>query len=647
MIIPVSVGEALDKYSILEIKHCLISDVGKKREIDNEIAQLASVKEYCFKYNYLYTLLYHINEKIWIETDGIKLITPDDASYALKSYNIFEMNQQRFRIKNFINNLEDGSIKEQKSYSESSISLRVVDIGNAIPVIYYLAVMYDVVVLENAELLRNTFKTPNIIFKNAGTGAGISEANIMAPEIFKLKTIDYLAGGKLGDFIHQLSVVYEKFLQTGQKGRIFMSENIGDPFQRGVVETHKDILPLIGDLPYIESLHVHNGEKFHFNLSSWRAQPDMHKYSWQDIFFISYDVAWGRNAWISTTVNEDLKDVTLISTNPARWNSIDWNGLFDKIAGPIMFLNINENEFEHFCKETKRNIPAVKCKTFSEIAIAIQSCKMLIATLSMPLAIADGMKKNRLAIMPPSNYFFDNSISRKTDGNWIDENTVFESNKFLSNNYLNFKVSSNVNIESFSQFGEDLFIAQYFPPHYKGICIDIGATDGVGLSNTYYFEQRGWKAICVEANPAMIPALKKIRVNAVHCAVGQYNNREVDFNVVTLADGNQTAISGLELDQRLMQSHAYLSPQVSIVKVQERTLDNIIADFDWVTHIDFISIDTEGTELAVLKGLDISRWNVKMFCIENNYNEPEIEQYLALFGYRKIRRHEVNDFYTM
>jgi FkbM family methyltransferase len=204
-----------------------------------------------------------------------------------------------------------------------------------------------------------------------------------------------------------------------------------------------------------------------------------------------------------------------------------------------------------------------------------------------------------------------------------------------------------MSIHSYSQFGEDVFIAQHFDPNYQGICIDIGATDGIGMSNTYHFEKHGWKCIAVEANPNMIDALKSNRANAVHCAVGQYNNREVEFKLVTLEGGNQTAISGLELDQRLMQSHAFLNPQVSIVKVQERTLDNIIADFDWVTHIDFISIDTEGTELDVLKGFDIPKWNVKLFCIENNFNDPEIEQYLGLFGYRKVRRHEVNDFYTL
>ena len=48
-----------------------------------------------------------------------------------------------------------------------------------------------------------------------------------------------------------------------------------------------------------------------------------------------------------------------------------------------------------------------------------------------------------------------------------------------------------MSIHSYSQFGEDAFIAQHFDPDYKGICIDIGATDGIGMSNTYHFEQHG------------------------------------------------------------------------------------------------------------------------------------------------------------
>lgn len=198
---------------------------------------------------------------------------------------------------------------------------------------------------------------------------------------------------------------------------------------------------------------------------------------------------------------------------------------------------------------------------------------------------------------------------------------------------------------SYSQCDEDKIIAQHFAPDYKGICIDIGAADGIGLSNTYYFEKHGWKCVCVEPNPWMFEKLNKNRKHAINAAVGLNNNREVDFKVVTLQGGNQTAISSLEVDQRLMQSHAHFNPQINIIKVQERTLDSILKDFDWISHVDFVTIDTEGTELDVLKGFNIDKWSPKLFCIENNFNDPEITGYLEKFRYKKILRNEVNDFY--
>ena len=62
-------------------------------------------------------------------------------------------------------------------------------------------------------------------------------------------------------------------------------------------------------------------------------------------------------------------------------------------------------------------------------------------------------------------------------------------------------------------------------------------------------------------------------------------------------------------------------------------------------NIDFISIDTENTELDVLKGIDLNVYNVKLFVVENNYDEPFCEDYLKQYGYRKINRIAVNDFY--
>lgn len=642
MKLQVSIGEALDKYSILEIKYKLIKNLIKRKEVSNEIDKLEPVKEYCSKYSYYYKLLIYINEKIWIETDLVKSLQPNDKDFAIKSHSIFEMNQQRFRLKNIINNLENGSIKEQKGYIESGINLKVTDVGVAIPVINYLSLMYDYVVLENAEILKNLFVTSNISYGKEKDLPSLVDVDVSHPKIFESDVIIYLAGGKLGDFIHQLSVVFEKFLKTGKKGKIYITEEVGDSFYMGLVETFNDIFPFISKLPYVDSLLIYKGEKIDFNLSSWRMQPNIQLYSWQEIFYFSYDVDWGRNAWLASDVNSNLKDVILISTNPTRWNNnIDWHGLFNCLKGPFLFLNTNVSEYDHFCSKAKTIIPSLDCSSFIEMASAIQSCKLLVGNLSLPLAIADGMRKKRIAIIPSLEKIGDILIAKKSNDNWIDENTNFNLIKFNIDN-----PSLLETVESFSQFGEDIFIAEYFEPGYKGICIDIGATDGIGLSNTYRFERIGWRAICIEANPAMIPSLRENRDFVVHCAVGCQDNREVDFKVVTLMGGNQTAISGLVLDERLLKSHAYLNPEINTVKIQQRTLNNIINDFDWVSQIDFISIDTEGTELDVLKGFDIERWNVKLFCIENNFNDPEIELYLEGFGYKKVRRFEVNDFYT-
>ena len=67
--------------------------------------------------------------------------------------------------------------------------------------------------------------------------------------------------------------------------------------------------------------------------------------------------------------------------------------------------------------------------------------------------------------------------------------------------------------------------------------------------------------------------------------------------------------------------------------------------FENITDIDFISIDTEGTELDVVKGFDISLYNVSLFVIENNYEDKEIEEYMKSIGYKKDQRYKINDFY--
>ena len=49
--------------------------------------------------------------------------------------------------------------------------------------------------------------------------------------------------------------------------------------------------------------------------------------------------------------------------------------------------------------------------------------------------------------------------------------------------------------------------------------------------------------------------------------------------------------------------------------------------------------------MDVLKGLDLNQWDISLLLVENNYNDPDIEQYLNEFGYIKDARWKINDFY--
>src|SRR5215472_7304519 len=64
-----------------------------------------------------------------------------------------------------------------------------------------------------------------------------------------------------------------------------------------------------------------------------------------------------------------------------------------------------------------------------------------------------------------------------------------------------------------SQVGQDLWVfGEVFNEQRNGFFLDIGAGDGVDLSNTYILENRyGWRGICIEANPDAFEVLRKNR----------------------------------------------------------------------------------------------------------------------------------------
>ncbi len=200
----------------------------------------------------------------------------------------------------------------------------------------------------------------------------------------------------------------------------------------------------------------------------------------------------------------------------------------------------------------------------------------------------------------------------------------------------------------FSQFGEDRLLDRMFSGKSTGCCVEVGANDGVTGSTTLYFEAKGWNCLLIEPNPALCHRLRaERRSRVIECAASNEEG-EVTLYVAEGAPGAH-AVSTMEgsAEEALRQisSHGFRGREI---KVKTQTLDSIFESADITTGIDFISIDVEGHELAVLKGLSLRKWRPSVLIVEDNTwgKDLAVRDYLREHGYALIRRTGVNDWYA-
>lgn len=145
----VSIGEALDKLSILDIKLRRITD-NRKDAVQYEYNILyKQLEEYIKKHKFYYNKLIEINEIIWDDQDKVRANngTQTDKEYADLCRRILDMNDMRFRIKNKLNMLSNSDIKEQKGYAQKRAlfvsHMGLGDVINQLAAIRYLSLIYD------------------------------------------------------------------------------------------------------------------------------------------------------------------------------------------------------------------------------------------------------------------------------------------------------------------------------------------------------------------------------------------------------------------------------------------------------------------------------------------------------------------------
>jgi FkbM family methyltransferase len=169
-----------------------------------------------------------------------------------------------------------------------------------------------------------------------------------------------------------------------------------------------------------------------------------------------------------------------------------------------------------------------------------------------------------------------------------------------------------------------------------GVFVDVGAYDGVTGSNTVFLEKyRGWNGVCIEPDAERFAELAGVRDVACVQACIAAQDGHADFLrvrqgftqmgglVETLGPAAETYLAGTCVTDK--------------VRVPTRRLGGVLEEHG-LFDIDYLSVDVEGAELAVLGAVDFARFRITAISVERNHNEMALGELLRKAGFARVRQ---------
>ena len=164
----------------------------------------------------------------------------------------------------------------------------------------------------------------------------------------------------------------------------------------------------------------------------------------------------------------------------------------------------------------------------------------------------------------------------------------------------------------------------------NGFFIECGANDGVDQSNTWHYEKYlNWNGVLIEPLKKQFNELRKNR-----------SNKNLFFNT---ALGSSVSVRSLNLTKNNLLSRIVddKNSEINFDTVSCTTLTKILDEISAPSLIDFFSLDVEGYEFEIIKGIDFNRYNFKYFLVETS-NELVIS-YLIEKNYCLLKKLTYHD----
>jgi FkbM family methyltransferase len=188
--------------------------------------------------------------------------------------------------------------------------------------------------------------------------------------------------------------------------------------------------------------------------------------------------------------------------------------------------------------------------------------------------------------------------------------------------------------ESKSQLGQDILALSLVGLGKPGYFVEFGATNGITLSNTHMLEKHfGWHGILCEPARTWHSELFNNRSSIIDTrCVFDSSGEELEFSE-SIAAELSTLSDFIGADH-----HARARLNLTTYKVTSVTLNDLLQEHRAPSYIDFISIDTEGSEYQILRGFDFKKYSFGLICVEHNFteNRDKITSLLSSHGYTRV-----------
>lgn len=196
-----------------------------------------------------------------------------------------------------------------------------------------------------------------------------------------------------------------------------------------------------------------------------------------------------------------------------------------------------------------------------------------------------------------------------------------------------------------SQLKQDLNVLKFYNDKQDGFFVEIGASDGISLSNTYLLEKSyNWTGICAEPIPSDFLKLKTTRDRSFCCdnAVYSISGLNLKFDI----PHHSRLFSGISTH---IDCHKDLvNKNKTTITVTTISLVDLLDKYNSPNFIEYLSLDTEGTEYEILRSFDFNKYTFGLIDVEHNFIEPrrsQIKKLLTENGYVYLGENKWDDSY--